>query len=81
MASKPSDWDRWKNHVLLELKRMNENYEDHDAKMDLQSDKIDKMREEFGREISALKVKSGLWGAAAGMLPVLIHFISQKFRN
>lgn len=51
-------WGAYKNLVLAELKRMNTN--------------IETLREgqtSLRQEVAMLKVKSGLWGLAAGALP------------
>jgi len=54
-------WDEWRNHVLSELKRQNELIE-----------KIYSKIEGLGEDMSALKVKAGVWGLAGGLIPVLI---------
>lgn len=55
-------WNEYQNLVLNELKRHNELIED--------------LREEIGlvkTEIATLKVKSGIWGFAAGAIPLIIY--------
>ena len=54
-------WEKWQEHVLAELKRLNENYETIDCKVD-----------KVCVDIAGLKVKSGIWGAVAGAIPASI---------
>ncbi len=59
-------WNEWKNHVLLEL-------EGHNKRLD----NIDQSLNRLWTEISALKVKSGLWGFLGAMVPISILLIYQ----
>jgi hypothetical protein len=61
-------WSKWENHVLLELKRLNSC---HDDVVKGQTE-ILQVVSTLKEEISALKVKAGIWGAAAGCLPVIL---------
>ena len=61
MVHDENGWKEWSKYVLKELERLNECYK----KLD---DKVDSVR----REIAVLKVKSGIWGAVAGMIPVAV---------
>lgn len=54
-------WSKWENHVLLELKRLNECHGDVNTKLDA-----------LMKEVSALKVKAGIWGVIGGAVPVII---------
>ena len=59
--SESDGWQQWSKHVLIELKRLN-----HD---------LEKMNTTLGEvklEIAMLKVKAGMWGAFAGMIPAII---------
>lgn len=70
-----NDWGTWSKHVLLELERLNkvveefkkDNFEEHGA--------IRNIVNLTHTEIAILKVKSGLWGAAAGAVPTIIALI------
>jgi len=55
------EWMVWSKHVLAELERLSKCYEN------LQKDITD-----ISVQIAMLKVKSGLWGAAAGFVPAAI---------
>ena len=57
-------WGEWGKHVLKELERLNECYER--LHTDVAGIKTD---------IATLKVKSGMWGAIAGMVPAAIYII------
>ncbi len=56
-----NNWNEWKNLVLNELKTLN-------TRMDTTAKEIVTIRE----AIAGLKIKSGIWGAIAGTIPVLI---------
>lgn len=60
-------WTEWSKHVLLELKRL-------DAGVTALGEKMDKMR----TEIAVLKVKAGVWGAVAGMVPVAVYMLMRS---
>ena len=57
-------WDKWQNHVLAELERLNG-----------WLGTIQKTQNEIQSEIAALKVKSGVWGFVAGALPSAAAFV------
>ena len=57
-------WNKWGKHVVLEMGRLDECYQNLDKKIDTLIRTIGKMR----IEIAVLKVKSGIWGGAAGLL-------------
>ena len=59
---KPNGWHEWSKHVLLELERLGKEQNETDDAMT--SIKV---------EIAMLKVKSGVWGAIGGLIPVLIY--------
>ncbi len=54
-------WREWSKYVLKELERLNEYH-----------DSIDKAQQKIVVEIAMLKVKSGVWGAIGGAIPVVI---------
>lgn len=53
-------WIEWSQYVLKELERLNACYE-----------KVDSRLNSIERDIVSLKVRSGLWGAVAGMIPAI----------
>jgi len=66
-------WDKWGAHVLSELGRQN--------------DLIEELRNELTRmsvkvcaEISALNVKSGVWGLIGGLIPAVGILLILVFR-
>jgi len=63
-------WDKWGNHVLEELKRLNGNM-----------DKMNADITEISKEISALKVKSGVWGFIAGAIPAILALVILLIRK
>lgn len=58
-------WQEWRQHVLAEIKRLSNNQE----KLEEKSTDY-KLKTEV--ELSRLKVWSGVYGAAAGMIAALI---------
>jgi len=57
-------WNEWSRHVLSELERLSDN-----------CDKINEKLMIISSEIASLKVKAGVWGALAGMIPVTLLLI------
>jgi len=75
------DWPKWATHVLKELERLNACEERHaEVIIDLRLE-MEKRLGELNNSISTLKVKSGLWGAAAAMLPTIAAVLFIMFRG
>jgi len=64
MESDRDSWVVWSNHVLNELKRLNEAQES--LNKDIKNISID---------IATLKVKAGVWGVLGGLVPAAIVII------
>jgi len=67
-------WKEWSNYVLKELERLNENLE-----------KVNTVQGEIKVALAKLEtsfnIKSGIWGALAGLIPaigVLIYTLMKK---
>ena len=60
-ATNGKEWLRWSEHVLAELKRLNECYEG--LREDVQKIQL---------ETAQLKIRAGLTGLIGGLIPVLI---------
>jgi len=56
-----NNWNEWKKFILKELERLNSNYEGLNRKI-----------EKLLIDTSTLKVKAGVWGFLAGLIPVVI---------
>ncbi len=54
-------WSQWENHVLAELKRHNE-----------WCNELADTQTQILVQLSALKVKAGIWGVIGGAVPVVI---------
>ena len=54
-------WDEWQNHVLAELERLAE-----------WNGEIANTQTNILVQVSALKVKAGIWGLIGGAIPVII---------
>ena len=62
--TKINGWETWGKHVIMELEA---NSKEHEQIMDdLSTIKV---------ELAMLKIKSGIWGAMAGMIPAAIAII------
>jgi hypothetical protein len=60
-VSEPNGWNEWSKFVLKELERLNTCYNALDSKVS-----------KIQTEIAMLKVKSGVWGAVAGIIAVVV---------
>lgn len=64
-------WNQWSKHVLAELVRLNECYEKlHDDFITVQID--------IARLKTEMQIKSGIWGALAGVLASIAMYILKK---
>ncbi len=63
-------WNEWSRHVLAELKRQNDAIEN-----------IEKNLGKISIDIAMLQVKAGVWGAIAGMIPVIIALIVMSLKK
>ena len=57
-VSENDGWLQWSQYVLKELERLNKCYES-----------VDKRLNKIDQDIVALKIRSGMWGLIAGMIP------------
>lgn len=57
-------WNEWSKHVLAELERLNNCYEE-----------LNKSVNKVHVEIAMLQVKSGIWGAIGGCIPLMVAFV------
>ena len=61
-----NEWNEWRQHILISMEK--------------QETELKGLREEVSnikQEIAMLKVKSGMWGALAGAIPVIIMLAIQ----
>ena len=65
----PNGWNEWSKFVLKELERLNSCY-----------DAIDKKVDKINVELAMLKVKSGIWGATAGIVGSLAILLFQLIK-
>ena len=70
LSDEMNGWSTWGKHVLKELES---NETDHKAIMD----ELNKIRV----EIATLKVKSGVWGAVAGLIPAALFLLFLLLRG
>lgn len=69
MTPATDSWDKWRSHVLAELKRTNESIMLLTGAMT-----------GLHIEVAKLQVKSGVWGVIGGMIPVLIMLGINKLK-
>jgi len=68
MDEEHNGWDEWQRHVLSELKRLNGCWEQQTEKTTQLLVGITELKAQF-------KIKSGIWGALGGMVPILVAFV------
>jgi len=68
---KPNGWNEWAKHVLLTLQEQTEDI--HSLEREVSNLRVELVRSEgsLKAEISALKVKSGIWGAVGAAIPTV----------
>ena len=64
------DWQRYQEFVLRELKRLNNNIEKMETKLDC-----------ISKDTAVLKVKAGLWGLIGGAIPVVVGLALYFFQK
>ena len=67
------DWAQWSFHVLAELERLNVCHESTNKRLDQIMAEITDLKVKYTADITALNIKSGIWGAFAGCIPVIIY--------
>lgn len=65
MDEKNNGWNEYEKLVLAELKRLGGNQNRMNCK-------LDGFMSQVQTELAVLKLKAGVWGAAAGAIPLLI---------
>jgi len=70
MADPKNGWNEWSKHVLLELERLDESIKTMD-------DHVKRMHV----DLATLKVKSGVWGALAGLIPAVAALLIIAIRG
>jgi hypothetical protein len=72
MSSNDNGWNEWEKKVLSDLQRLTDGQEKTNDKLDdFITDDFSKFRAEVRTEIALLKMKAGVWGAAAGVIPTV----------
>lgn len=66
----PNGWNEWSKFVLKELERLN-----------LSVDQLKVRVEVLHADVMLLQLKAGLWGAAAGALPVIAMVLLNMFHK
>lgn len=70
MPTDSNEWRDWSKFVLKELERLNNCQEESNRKLN-----------EIKTEIVALQVKSGIWGAIGGMIPIFVLIAIKVFER
>lgn len=74
-------WTQYQKLVLAELERNAEGIKELNEKKD---ERLREMNAQFGEikiQIAMLKVKAGIWGLMAGMIPVIIALAIQVLKK
>jgi len=66
--SDKENWTQWSKYVILTI---------DEIKSDIKN--LNNKVERISNDISSLQVKAGVWGLAAGMIPVLILILIKYF--
>lgn len=72
-------WGEWSKHVLSELKRMNDQYEQLVIAMNNDKQALDKELREIYVQLAVLQVKAGIWGVAGGLLGAVLLLAMQIY--
>lgn len=64
----PDGWTVWSKHVLTELERQGEVSDDIQDKLHL-----------LHLDVVSLKARAAVWGAVAGLIPVVVGLLVQVF--
>jgi len=83
MADDPkgNGWDEWKRYVLGELKRVSDEQTDMRKENVAQHVAILSSISDLKSDLSALKVKAGVWGLIGGAIPVSIGLLIWVFES
>jgi len=65
------DWMEYRRLVVESLERLED-------RVNRVSDRVEELHREIALLKLSLKLKSGLWGAAAGAIPVILYLILRK---
>ena len=74
-------WNEWSRHVLAELHRLNDCIEAIPKSFNLKVDYINLALKRIEIDIAKLQVKSGVWGAIGGMIPVVIMLLVMWYKS
>lgn len=69
-TEKQNGWNEWSRHVLAELERHNSLLESYNEKLNA-----------ITAELVALKIRAGLWGGLAGLVPGIVAILVVLFRH
>jgi hypothetical protein len=72
-------WGEWSKHVLSELKRMNDQYEQLVVAMNKDKQDLDKELRAIYVQLAVLQVKAGIWGVAGGLLGAVLLLAMQIY--
>jgi len=86
MPPNDNGWDEWQQYVITSIQELKDDQRDfrHEVKGEFTAVRAENKAEfasirlamqSYDREIAQLQVKSGLWGAAAGMIPLTLKML------
>ena len=70
------DWSAWRNHVLAELKRQNENIEALRDKID--ANEVNRLQTNTDTQVNIKELQTKIWGMAAVIsagISVMLHYL------
>lgn len=80
MGESGDGWDQYSKLVLSELQRHDANHEKTIARIEHLNTSMNNRFNKLEIEINTLKVKSGIWGMIAGMIPGAIYLLIDKLK-
>ena len=77
-TTETNNWGRERALVLEEIKRLRENHEKVENKIEVLLDRLHKDTTSIRVEVAKLQVKAGIWGALAGVITALVAVLMNK---
>ena len=78
-ADETNGWSEWSKFVLKELERLNEQCDqlrkDHSNMNEKFNEKTQEIKTAIGMLGTEMRLKSGIWGALAGLIPAILMLI------
>lgn len=74
-------WETWRNHVLIELKRLDDSVKDNQRAILSSKEELKREIDLVRVEVVKLKIKAGVWGAVAGAIPAIVYILISQWKG